>query len=889
VADCENAATYFYSCSCGAKGTTTFTNGVANGHSYTVKSTDSKYFDKAADCENAATYFYSCSCGAKGTTTFTNGVANGHSYTVKSTDNKYLDKVADCENAATYFYSCSCGAKGTTTFTNGVANGHSYVIQNVDSKYEKTPASEYTPAVYWKSCACGKASTTETFTHGDMLPGYLTYQLSNDSSFYIVTGFVGAEENISIPHIYDALPVFGIMANAFKNNTTLKSISMPNSIQEIGSYAFAGCTALESVSIPTSVKSIFSYTFSGCTSLKTITLHSGIEELGAFAFENCTALKSITLNEGLKTISNNVFDNCSSLEGITIPDTVTALGNMAFTDAISLKYVNFSKALASIGNATFENCISLESVELHENITTLGSSTFSNCRELKTLRILGDLKSIGIATFYDCVNLESIYFASKAKGNIGNTNYIFYNAGINGDGITLTVAKDAIIPEGIFEPFKEDNAPKITKITIEEDSTSFTSFRVYNYLPYLIEIEIPETVLEFDYGIFNNSLWWNKLTDGAVYIDHIFYGIKGETPKVLEIASDTLCIARGALKGHTNITELNIPDSVTYIGSEAFSGCSSLESITLPFVGGSKSTTSASSSTLFGYIFGTSSYTGGVATEQYYSSSSSSYSTYYIPSSLKSVTVTGGNILYGAFSGCTGLTRVTIGDSVTSIGSYAFSGCSSLESITLPFVGDSRKTASDTYQYPFGYIFGTSSDTGGVATRQYYYGSSTSSETYATYYIPSSLNSVTITGGNILYGAFYNCSKLTSVVIPDSVTSIGSSAFFNCDSLTSVTIGDSVESIGSYAFCECDSLTSVVIPDSVTSIGSDTFYGCDSLTSVTIPDSVTSIGSYAFYRCTSLTSIKYRGTQSQWNSISKGSSWNSNTGNYTITYNYEGE
>ena len=121
AADCENAATYFYSCSCGAKGTTTFTSGSANGHSYTVKSTDSKYLDKVADCENAATYFYSCSCGAKGTTTFTNGSANGHSYTVKSTDNKYLDKVADCENAATYFYSCSCGAKGTETFTYGSA------------------------------------------------------------------------------------------------------------------------------------------------------------------------------------------------------------------------------------------------------------------------------------------------------------------------------------------------------------------------------------------------------------------------------------------------------------------------------------------------------------------------------------------------------------------------------------------------------------------------------------------------------------------------------------------------------------------------------------------------------------------------------------------------
>ena len=98
---------------------------------------------------------------------------------------------------------------------------------------------------------------------------------------------------------------------------------------------------------------------------------------------------------------------------------------------------------------------------------------------------------------------------------------------------------------------------------------------------------------------------------------------------------------------------------------------------------------------------------------------------------------------------------------------------SSLGSITIPFVGGSRKTSSDTYQYPFGYIFGTSSYTGGTATAQYYYGSSTSSTTNTTYYIPSSLKSVTVTGGNILRDAFYNCSKLTSVTIGNGVTSIG--------------------------------------------------------------------------------------------------------------------
>ena len=159
-----------------------------------------------------------------------------------------------------------------------------------------------------------------------------------------------------------------------------------------------------------------------------------------------------------------------------------------------------------------------------------------------------------------------------------------------------------------------------------------------------------------------------------------------------------------------------------------------------------------------------------------------------------------------AFSGCTGLTSITVSennsayssvdgilynknktkiihvpeaikvatipDSVTSIGSSAFSGCSSLESITIPFVGaKAGVTSSDTYQYPFGYIFGTLSYTGGVATEQDYYGNSTSSTTSTTYYIPSSLKSVTVTGGNILYGAFSGCKGLTSITIPNSVTS----------------------------------------------------------------------------------------------------------------------
>ena len=172
-----------------------------------------------------------------------------------------------------------------------------------------------------------------------------------------------------------------------------------------------------------------------------------------------------------------------------------------------------------------------------------------------------------------------------------------------------------------------------------------------------------------------------------------------------------------------------------------------------------------------------------------------------------------------AFQSCSGLTSVTIPDSVTSIGINAFSNCSGLTSVTIP---DSVTSIGD---HAFQSCSGLTSVTIG--------------------------NSVTSIGDR----AFQSCSGLTSVTIPDSVTSIGMYAFEGCTSLTSVTIGNSVTSIGDHAFSNCSGLTSVTIPDSVTSIDDHAFQSCSGLTSVTIGNSVTSIGDYAFQSCSGLTSV----------------------------------
>ena len=487
----------------------------------------------------------------------------------------------------------------------------------------------------------------------------------------------------------------------------------------------------------------------------------------------------------------------------------------------------------------------------------------------------------------------------------------------------------------------------LTSITIPDSVTSIGEYAFYNCSS-LENIEVEK----------GNSVYHSE---GNCLIDTTTKTlIAGCKNSVIPDDGSVTSIGSDAFRGCSSLTSITIPDSVTSIGSSAFSGCSSLESITLPFIGAKAGVTSNDAYQYpLGYIFGISSYTGGTRVEQsYYGSSTSSttYEDYYIPSTLRSVTVTGGNILYGAFYDCSMLTNITISDkvksignrafygcssltsvtfgensklesigdsafnncssltsitipgSVTNIGSYAFFGCSSLESITLPFIGaKAGVTSNDAYQYPLGYIFGTSSYTGGTKVTQYYYGSSTSSTTSSTYYIPSTLRSVTVTGGNILYGAFYDCSSLTSITIPDSVTSIGDYAFYGCSSLTIYCeAGSKPSSWGTeWNYSKCPVVWNcknndiandgyiyyiaengiryalkdgnatlirqarsfsgdIEIPSSisyknnvykVTSIGDYAFEYCSSLTSITIPDSVTIIGSDAFRGCSSLTSI----------------------------------
>ena len=187
-----------------------------------------------------------------------------------------------------------------------------------------------------------------------------------------------------------------------------------------------------------------------------------------------------------------------------------------------------------------------------------------------------------------------------------------------------------------------------------------------------------------------------------------------------------------------------------------------------------------------------------------------------------------------AFYYCSDLTSITIGNSVTSIGESVFYYCYGLKKVIVKDIAAWCGIKFYNYESnPLSYAKHLYSDEDTEITNLV---------------IPNSVTSI----GSY---AFYYCSGLTSITIPNSVTSIGSYAFRECTGLTSVTIPNSVTSIEGGTFAGCSGLTSITIPNSVTSIGAEAFEGCSGLTSITIPNSVTSIGWAAFRECSGLTSV----------------------------------
>ena len=656
--------------------------------------------------------------------------------------------------------------------------------------------------------------------------------------------------------------------------------------------------------------------------ISSVTIPSSVTQIDGALFRGCSSQLVIYCEAASKPSGwdDGWSSNGNGGEYIVVWDcdnnAVAADGNIYYIDDQGVRYALKDGKATVIGQsyALQGNIVIASSIDFNGEtyaVTEISSYAFYNCTNLAAVIIPDSIETIGTYAFDGRKPLALYYSKFKSEPDGWSENWIQYR-----DTATKIYGYDEyILFDGLVYGIKygyatvveqsSDNMKGEVVIPSQVSSDSgtydvtnidFGKYHIGGYTEHSVtRITIPDTVTYIAPDTFNgcSELISIEVDGGNEYfksIDGDLYSKNGE-----------MFIRRPMGRQESTVV---IPDSVTSIGEYALYGCDGLTSITIPFVGEKADGTGE---TYFGYIFGASYY---------------DYNERYVPESLKEVIITGGTrIGYSAFSGCNGLTSIMIPDSVTSIGSIAFSGCSSLQfneyggakylgnaanpylvlydvtdtgitsfeimaqtkiiyngafsgcsgltSITIPdsvtSIGSAFSGCSDLTSITIPFV-GEKADGTGATNFGYIFGASSSS--YNDDYVPESLKEVIITGGtSIGNDAFYRCSGLESITIPDSVTSIGTSAFYNCSGLTSITIPDSVISIGSSAFSGCSGLESITIPDSVTSIGSSAFSECSGLTSVTIGNGVTSIGTRAFLECSGLTDVYYQGDLSGWSEI----------------------
>ena len=585
-------------------------------------------------------------------------------------------------------------------------------------------------------------------------------------------------------------------------------------VVSIGEGAFFACPVLRIV-IPNSVTNIEYGAFFNCQRLGSVTIPNGVTSIGNSAFKQCYSLKVVCFEDGDSILSLGVnsynkdglggglFENCP-LETLYLGRdlsyyTDASCGYSPFSEKFGksrLKTVIIGNNVTSIGEGAFKNCSSLTAVKIGNSVTNIGEGAFMNCSSLTGIEIGNSVTSIGEGAFMDCSSLAAV--------EIGNS---------------LTS-----IGEGAF-----DNCSAL-RLVINFSNLTFTEGSSDNG------------------GVAYRALYVYNMPNGSIEGDFVFAKLNGVNTlclyfgneKELTLPADynggNYAIGSKVFFDGTGLTSITIPNSVTSIGDMAFKGCSSLKKVC--FEDGDSTLSLGANSYNKNYIGGALFY--DCPLETLYLGRDLSYNT-------------DASYGYSPFYNKRELKTVTIGNSVTSIGSYAFYGCSNLEAV-INFSNLTFSKGSEDYGYVACYADKVYNAPNGFIDGDFIWYENEDGMTLAGYLgnatelaLPADYNGKRVTSiGNY---AFSGCKVLTSIEIPNSVTSIGAASFSNCHALTSIKIPNSVTSIGSSAFSWCDGLTSITIPNSVTSIGHFAFKGCSYLKSIIIPNSVSSIGDGLFSDC----------------------------------------
>ena len=462
----------------------------------------------------------------------------------------------------------------------------------------------------------------------------------------------------------------------FADCTSLKSVTIGSGIKRLPSYVFLGCTALTDITIPNNVQSMGGFTFYGCTSLASITIPNSVTGMGSSEFYGCTALESVTLSNNIGIIGNEVFRDCTSLVNMVIPDKVTRICTRAFRGCSALTNIEIPNSVTSIENSAFYGCTALASITIPSYVASLSSYAFYGCSSLKNVTIPSGVEYVASFAFAECTGLTSVSMPNSV-GSIHNQAFegctslkeVAFSGNLSSIGekafYNCTSLVDVNIPKGVINKSAFSNCSSMSIATLGDGVTGIGESAFENCIS-LHTIKLGEGVTSIGARAFLDTKWYRDHTDGVLYLGKWLIGYKNIKPKnSYAIVSGTKGIADYALSGCVNLTGIDIPGSVEYIGNDAFYDCYGLESLRIPVsVKDIKE----------------SAFSGCSGIKEAYIDCKEVNNAFRKLTAVKDVYL-GNNVeLVGAdaFYGCTALESVSLSENVKSIGRYAFKDCRNL-------------------------------------------------------------------------------------------------------------------------------------------------------------------------------------------------------------------